>query len=76
MCVGSTLFLLAAKNDENTLSSDELKQTYLRPTSVVFVSVSLSFLIASLLIDKCIKSKTRKYYHARCSEPTTLKHMI
>ena len=41
ICVGSTLFLLAAKNDENTPSSNELKETYLRPTSVVFVSHTL-----------------------------------
>ena len=65
ICIGSTMFLLSAKNDDSLLTSDELYETYMRPTSIIYIVGSLLCLGVSLQLDKCIKAKILKFYQER-----------
>ena len=49
MCVGSVLFLLVAKNDEVNYTEKQLFDLYLRPISLLFIAVSIGFIVAVYL---------------------------
>lgn len=46
ICVGSILFLLVAKNDEVNYSEKQLLDLYLRPISLLFITLSIAFIVA------------------------------
>jgi ATP/ADP translocase len=78
ICIGSTMFLLSAKNGEEIKSSDELRWIYMRPLSIIFYSCSLLFLMLSLSLEKCIKVKIMNYYNERRNpfENHALRHLV
>lgn len=61
--VGSALFLVAAKaGDEEQYTAVELQDVYLRPVSLVYVSMSVLIVVGSLLTDRYIKNKIKEFY--------------
>lgn len=63
--IGSALFLFAAKaGDEEQYTSVELQDVYLRPISLVYVSMSVMIVVGSLLTDRYIKNKITQFYRA------------
>lgn len=65
ICLGSTLFLVSARNDDVLYTSDELQEIYMRPKSITFIVGSLVCLVVSLSLEKCINAKILKYYNER-----------
>ena len=63
--IGSGFFLICAKaGDEDQYSAIELHDIYLRPTSLVYTSMSILLIVGSLLTDHYIKNKIKAYYQS------------
>ena len=62
ICTGSILFLSFAKNQEIKLTEKKLFQLYLRPLSVIYICLSIAFIIFVYWLDKTFKQTLKAFY--------------
>ena len=62
ICTGSVLFLCFAKNQEIKLTEKKLFKLYLRPLSVIYIVLSICFIVFVYWLDKSFKKKIKTFY--------------
>lgn len=62
ICVGATLFLLTAKQDDGEYTSDQLYNNYTRPISLIFLASAMGFISLLLITYRILWKKIEVYY--------------
>ena len=62
ICVGSTLFLLTAKNDSEVYTSNQLYDNYTRPLSLLFLMCAGGLVVVLMISYLFISKKIRNFY--------------
>ena len=60
--LGSTLFLLQAKNDDIKYTPEQIRSMYLRPTSLIYMGISFTAIVGCLLGSKILLLKIKNFY--------------
>jgi hypothetical protein len=63
ICTGSTLFLVSAKNEESDFTPEQLEEMYLRPASILYMSLSSTVIVSSSYFSKAILGDIKKFFY-------------
>lgn len=55
------MFMLSAKASDQTYSQSELFDLYMRPASLIFISLSALFILSSLAYEETVLRDLKKY---------------